>query len=112
MAAEARARALRDWAGPALVAALALALYWPGLSIMVAEWRSNPDAGHGFLIVPIAAYLAWRRRAEFRAQPAAVHRPATMSPPLSFLIRIKPRYLVSPIITTTISCVEAEEPGR
>jgi exosortase len=92
MAAGARARVLRDWAGPALVAALALVVYWRGLSIMVGEWRSNPDAGHGFLIVPIAAYLAWRRRAEFRAQPAAVSRPALAVVVAALLLYLLARY--------------------
>jgi len=39
-------------------------------------WISNDNASHGFLIAPVAAFLAWQRRRQFRAQPAAIYRPA------------------------------------
>lgn len=74
------------------MAALALALYWPGLRIMVGEWLADPDASHGFLIVPIAGYLAWRRRSEFRAQPAAVRRPALAAVVAALLLYPLARY--------------------
>jgi exosortase len=34
---------------------------------MLNEWSANPDAGHGFLVVPLALYLVWKRRAAVRA---------------------------------------------
>lgn len=83
---------VRDWAGPVVVAALALAIYWPGLRIMVGEWVSNDNASHGFLIVPVAAFLAWLRRREFRAQPATVYRPALAAVAAALLLYLLARY--------------------
>jgi exosortase len=33
---------------------------------MVREWSANPDAGHGFFVLPLALYLAWQRRDDLR----------------------------------------------
>ena len=52
---------------PAATALGALAvLYAPVLAGMASEWWSNPANSHGFLVAPIAAYLAWQRRAEIK----------------------------------------------
>jgi exosortase len=43
---------------------LALAVYSPILYYMVLHWKIVPDYSHGFLIVPLALYFAWQRRAQ------------------------------------------------
>jgi EpsI family protein len=52
--------------GRALFGALLL-LYAPVLGSMVAEWWRNPASSHGFLVAPLAAYLAWGKQARVRA---------------------------------------------
>jgi exosortase len=39
-------------------------LYW-----LVDDWDLNGDYSHGFLVVPIALYLAWERRVALRTAP-------------------------------------------
>jgi len=53
-----------DWrtAAPALGAALAFGtLFWQPLGTLVREWWTDPEAGHGLLLAPVALVLAWRR---------------------------------------------------
>jgi EpsI family protein len=53
---------------PAAVALAGLiAIYLPVLAGMVSDWWSNPASSHGFLVAPLAAYLAWQRRARVMA---------------------------------------------
>ena len=52
-----------------LLAGLVLALFHETLASMVRVWANSATYGHGFLIPPIAAYLAWRRRAVLAACP-------------------------------------------
>jgi exosortase len=68
------ALALPDWkaAAPHGVAAAAfLALFWTPLDMLLRDWWSDPDAGHGLLLAPLAVYLAWKsgRAAGARTQP-------------------------------------------
>ncbi len=63
-----------DWrsAAPWLATGLAFAvLFAQPLATLVRDWWSDPDAGHGLLLGPLAVVLAWRRgRApSARAQP-------------------------------------------
>lgn len=53
-----------DLAVPAglILASFAL-LYWNVLAKLVHDWATDGNYSHGFLIVPIALYLAWERRA-------------------------------------------------
>src|SRR6516225_1939222 len=45
------------------VVAIGLAvLYWQVLAKLVFDWYHDDNYSHGFLIIPIAAYLAWERR--------------------------------------------------
>jgi len=44
-----------------LVTSVAL-LYWSVLDSLVRDWASDPNYSHGFLIPPLALYLAWERR--------------------------------------------------
>ena len=49
--------------------ALAVLVYLPILTNMVAHWRKDPDYSHGFLVVPLAAYFAWEKRRELAQTP-------------------------------------------
>ena len=59
---------------PVLAASLAvvgiLALYWPVAASIVAIWIRSETFTHGFVIVPICLWLAWRRREILAAIPA------------------------------------------
>jgi exosortase len=54
----------------ALAACAATAfLYRDIVPKLVSDWATDDNYSHGFLIVPIAAYLAWQRRAQLQALP-------------------------------------------
>jgi exosortase A len=57
---------LRRWApaaaGLAFGTAVLIALFWDTAAAMVGTWRDSNLYAHGFLIVPIAGFLCWRRR--------------------------------------------------
>lgn len=44
-----------------------VALYGRVIAELVQDWATDDNYSHGFLIVPVAAYLAWSRRARLRA---------------------------------------------
>ncbi len=53
-----------------LLLALPLALaYAPVFAGLVRQWADDPNYAHGFFVVPMAAWLAWRRRQAFLAAP-------------------------------------------
>ena len=54
-------------AGPVVLAAAMVLLYWPVLAGMATSWAKDENASHGFLIPPIAAYLALGRYRAARA---------------------------------------------
>lgn len=57
----------RRTAGQLLVAlAAASALYSPVLADLARAWEIKPQYSHGYLIVPIALYLAWQKRERLR----------------------------------------------
>jgi len=62
------------WAG-LLVASSFVLLYYQVLAKLFVAWRTDDNYSHGFLIVPIALYLAWERRDKFFA---AVSSPSAM----------------------------------
>ena len=48
-------------------------VHWPTLIRTVGVWQTDPDYTHGFLVAPLAAAIAWRRRNLFKEhsdQPA------------------------------------------
>lgn len=51
------------------ISGLTLLLLYPALAWLVASWLSNPYYSHGFLILPVAALLAWRQWPHLRAEP-------------------------------------------
>lgn len=46
-----------------------LIAYWGVLSDLVKAWSTDDNYSHGFFIVPLAAYFAWERRADFANAP-------------------------------------------
>jgi exosortase len=52
-----------------MFAALAYTYWAVGLKL-VHDWRTNDNYSHGFLVVPLALYLAWERRAHLAAVPS------------------------------------------
>jgi exosortase len=55
----------------AAVIAAGASLYAPAIADMVRSWATQDNASHGFLILPIAAYLAWLRRDRIAAAHVA-----------------------------------------
>ena len=60
-----------------LVGAVALSVlaiaYWDVAVQLVHAWSTDDNYSHGFLIPPIAAFLAWERRHRFHAAPLQPH---------------------------------------
>ena len=52
----------------ALAASVVLA-YWDVFYWLADDWELDGNYSHGWLIIPIAGYLAWERRAQLRALP-------------------------------------------
>jgi exosortase len=46
---------------------LLLACYAPLLAGLARQWAADEDMSHGFFVLPVVAYLVWRRRAELLA---------------------------------------------
>jgi exosortase len=57
-------RAVPVWAAVAVVLLSVLTWsYWSTFVELVGIWDSSPDYSHGYLVVPLAAWFLWRRRA-------------------------------------------------
>ena len=52
------------WGSSLLVLAATLWAYWPTLVAMVDQWERQPDYSHGYLVVPLAIFFLWSRRAK------------------------------------------------
>jgi len=50
----------------AVVAVGFLLVYWRVLAKLIDAWLQDSNYSHGFLIVPLAAYLVWERRGKLR----------------------------------------------
>jgi exosortase len=50
------------WAGLLLIA-----VYAPLLAGLAQQWSTDPDMSHGFFVLPVAAFVVWRKRAELAA---------------------------------------------
>ena len=57
---------------------LPLLLYFPTAASIVAIWERSETFAHGFVIVPISAWLMWRRRAELQNLAVAPFWPALL----------------------------------
>jgi exosortase len=53
----------------ALLAAGFALMYWHVFAKLVHDWWTDDNYSHGFLIIPIALYLAWERRRAFADAP-------------------------------------------
>lgn len=60
----------RHW-GPLVLATTIVAVYAAVLWQLVEDWNGNENYSHGFLVLPVAAFLVWRRRATLAALPVA-----------------------------------------
>jgi exosortase len=65
----------RQLTAAGLIVAGLLVVYWQVLARLVDAWINDGNYSHGFLIVPLAAYFAWERRARLQA---AERRPSTL----------------------------------
>ncbi len=55
---------------PIIAAGLAfLLLFWEPIATLGRDWWSDPEAGHGLLLGPLAVFLAWRRGRAPEARP-------------------------------------------
>jgi exosortase A len=61
-----RTASQRDWGQAALIAVTAVAviltLHWEVVGFTAGVWAQNQGFNHGFLIFPLAGWLAWKRR--------------------------------------------------
>jgi exosortase len=58
---------------PAFVAGVAfLLLFWHPIATLGRDWWTDPDAGHGLLLAPLAIALAWRKGRAPAARPQPV----------------------------------------
>jgi exosortase len=48
---------------------LLVACYAPIMAGLVRQWASDENMSHGFFVLPVAAFVVWRRRGELRAIP-------------------------------------------
>src|SRR5258708_2658152 len=51
-----------SWSAVAWFGILLIAVYFPILSRLVAQWSSDDDVSHGFFVPVVAGYIAWQRR--------------------------------------------------
>jgi exosortase len=65
----------RQLTAAGLIVAGLLVVYWQVLARLVDAWINDGNYSHGFLIVPLAAYFAWERRARLQA---AERRPSAL----------------------------------
>jgi exosortase len=60
-----------SWGVGAALSAVFLVLYGPTLIELLRDWWGNGEYGHGFLLLPVALWLAWRRRVSVRESSPA-----------------------------------------
>lgn len=48
--------------------------YAPVCAALAAQWADDPNYAHGFFVIPMAAWLAWRRRHRYTATPSSPSR--------------------------------------
>lgn len=65
--------------GLALIGGFVFLLYFPVFIWLIHAWQGNPSFNHGFFILPISAFLIWRRRKELTSGDSS---------PLGFLILV------------------------
>ena len=63
----------RSAAALAILGASTLAVYLPVLASLARQWASDENYSHGFLVVPFAAFFAWRSRRELASAERRPH---------------------------------------
>ncbi len=61
------------WVALAWFTVLLILAYFPVVAQLVAQWSTDEDVGHGFFVIPVAAFIVWQRREQIlalRYQPA------------------------------------------
>ncbi len=53
-----------SWAAIAWFTTLLIVAFFPMLKLLVNQWSTDEDVGHGFFVPVVAAYVAWQRRDE------------------------------------------------
>lgn len=92
-----RAAIKQDWLGVisrhrnlllriALLAIPLAVMYAETLRMLAVTWWNDPDNSHGLLILPLAVYFAWRRRAQWLAAPLAPARKVGFATVLAGLV--------------------------
>ncbi|MEW6664886.1 MAG: VPLPA-CTERM-specific exosortase XrtD [Thermodesulfobacteriota bacterium] len=66
MASDSSIKTLPWWLPAVVVAGSLLFSFWDTIQELVNQWLGNDDYSHGILVVPIAVYLAWERRARLK----------------------------------------------
>ena len=61
-------------------------LFWEPARHTVHIWSTSPTFNHGFLILPIVAYLAWRRRSALLAHPPEPYLPGLAAVALAGIV--------------------------
>jgi len=59
----------RRWVPRALIGLGFTVLFARPFLLLVDDWWNNPEAGHGLLLAPVAAWLIWRSRSTVQASP-------------------------------------------
>src|SRR4051794_27796858 len=52
---------LAPFAAIAAVIAALVWSYWPNLRSLVTVWNRDPNYSHGYLVIPVALFIFWRR---------------------------------------------------
>ena len=68
-----------SWWQAALLAVAIGYLYIPILARLAEDWWNDPDASHGFLVVPFSLFVAWHTRKQWVALP---RRPSWLGIPI------------------------------
>jgi exosortase D (VPLPA-CTERM-specific) len=87
-----------------LIASALVLLYRHVLAKLVFDWWTDENYSHGFLIIPIAAYLVWERRDGFAATPNKPSRAGLLVIVASILVLLA-GILGSELFLTRISLV-------
>lgn len=60
----------RSWVALAVLVLAFGVLFWAPFTSLLRDWWTDPEAGHGLLLGPLALFLAWRKGIQRGARPA------------------------------------------
>lgn len=96
----------RHWPLAVVVAAGAL-LYGDVVRQLAAVWSSDDNYGHGFLVLPLAAYFAYERRHRLGCLPLTPNRVAGLAVVAGSLLLLAAGRLGAEFFLTRVSLVGA-----